>query len=81
MKAIMARPALRPRCSPVISAIELAPCRTEAVRLEKSWTAPISTTPRPIHSRQGSQPKAWQARMGPAMGPAAAMAEKCWAKR
>jgi hypothetical protein len=65
----------------VISAIEVAPCRTEAVRLEKSCTAPISTTPRPIHSRQGSQPKAIQAMIGPAIGPAAAMAEKCWAKR
>ncbi len=81
MKAIMARPARDPRCSRVISATERAPWRTEAVRLLKSCTAPISTTPRPIHSRHGTHPQTWQARIGPAIGPAAAMAEKCCAKR
>jgi len=39
----------------------------------KSWTAPIRTTPSEIQSRQGSQPKVWQAMIGPAMGPAAAI--------
>ena len=46
--------------------------------MEKSCTAPMNTTPSPIHSSDGSQPNCWQARMGPAIGPAAAMAEKCW---
>ena len=81
MNAIIAAPARGPTCSRVISAIELAPWRTEAVRLEKSWTAPISTTPSAIHSRHGSQPKVCAARIGPAIGPAAAMAEKCCANR
>ena len=74
-------PAGPPRCSRAISATERASWRTEAVSAEKSCTAPISTTPRPIQSRHGSQPKVWQARIGPAIGPAAAMAEKCCANR
>src|SRR4030095_11811008 len=64
MKAIIALPAPAPRCSRAISAIDTAPWRTEAVRLEKSCTAPISTTPRAIHSRHGSPAKTGQARSG-----------------
>jgi hypothetical protein len=41
----------------------------------------MKTTPSEIQSRHGSHPKLMQARMGPAMGPAAAIAEKCWANR
>jgi hypothetical protein len=47
----------------------------------KSCTAPISTTPRPIQSRHGSHPNSCTAMIGPAIGPAAAMAAKCWPKR
>ena len=81
MKAIMATQARGPSCSRTISAMDFPPWRTDAIRLEKSWTAPMKTTPSPIQSRQGSQPNCWQARMGPAMGPAAAMALKCWPRR
>ena len=55
--------------------------RTLAARLVKSWTAPIRTTPRAIQSKQGTQPNARQAAIGPAIGQAAAIAEKCWPKR
>ena len=65
----------------MISAIDRPWWRTEATSAEKSCTAPMKTTPRPIQSRQGSQPNCWQARIGPAMGPAAAMALKCWPSR
>jgi hypothetical protein len=41
----------------------------------------MKTTPIPIQSRQGAQPNDRQARIGPAIGPAAAIAEKCCAKR
>ncbi len=81
MNAIIARPAFEPRCSRVISATEVAPWRTEAAKEAKSCTAPMRTTPKPIHRRHGSHPNAWHARMGPAIGPAAAIAEKCWPKR
>ena len=81
MKPSMARPARGPICSRAISAMERPSCRTEAASAEMSCTAPMSTTPRPIHKRQGAQPKAWQATMGPTIGPAAAMAEKCWLRR
>ena len=77
MNAIIATPALGPRCSRVMSAIERAPWRTEAASAMKSCTAPMSTTPMPIQSRQGSQPNSWQAMIGPAIGPAAAIAAKC----
>ncbi len=75
---MMASHALRPRWTRTTSAIERASCRTEATSAEKSCTAPMKTTPNVIHRTHGSQPNCWQARMGPAMGPAAAMAEKCW---
>ena len=77
----MARPAGELIRSLATSAMEQAPCRTLAARLKKSWTAPIKTTPRAIQSKQGSQPNARQAAIGPAIGPAAAIAEKCWPKR
>ena len=81
MNAMKARPAGVPRRVRAISAIEQPSWRRLATRLEKSCIAPMNTTPKPIHRRQGSQPNCWQARIGPAIGPAAAMAEKCWAKR
>jgi hypothetical protein len=81
MKPSVSRPAAWPSSTRAISATDVAPWRTEATRLEKSWTAPMSTTPRAIHTRHGSQPNAWQARIGPAIGPAAAIAEKCCANR
>jgi hypothetical protein len=76
-----ARPAGLPRRSRAISAIELPPWRKDATKLEKSCTAPMNTTPSPIHTKHGNQPKAWHARIGPAIGPAAAMAEKCCANK
>jgi hypothetical protein len=81
MKAMIAIQARPPRCTRITSAMERPSWRTEATSVEKSWTAPMNTTPMPIQRMEGSQPNCWQARMGPAMGPAAAMAEKCWGRR
>ena len=81
MKAIIARPATGPSSSRAISAIERPPWRTDAASAEKSCTAPMKTTPKAIHATHGPQPNAWQARIGPAIGPAAAIAEKCWPNR
>ena len=39
---------------------------------------PARIGPTRIHSKAGSQPNVSPARIGPTMGPAAAMAEKCW---
>jgi len=69
------------RRSRAISAIDCPPWRTEAASVEKSCTAPMKTTPKAIQARHGPQPNAWQARIGPAIGPAAAIAEKCWPNR
>ena len=41
----------------------------------------MNTTPKAIHIRHGSQPNCWQARIGPTIGPAAAIAEKCCPNR
>ena len=60
-----------------MSAIERPPCRTLAARAMKSCTAPMSTTPNPIQSRHGNHPHSCTAMIGPAIGPAAAMAAKC----
>ena len=81
MKAIIAPQARAPMFSRTISAIDLALWRTLATSAEKSWTAPMNTTPRPIQRMQGSQPKARQAWIGPTIGPAAAIALKCWPSR
>ena len=81
MKAIMASQARLPSSRRTISAIDRAPWRTEATRLEKSWTAPMNTTPTVTQRMQGSQPNCWQARIGPATGPAAAIALKCCPRR
>ena len=81
MNASIASQARRPRFSFTISAMERAPWRTLATSAEKSWTAPMKTTPSAIQRRQGSQPKSWQAMIGPAIGPAAAIALKCWPSR
>ena len=40
--------------------------------------APMNTLPTRIQSRAGAQPNATPARIGPTIGPAAAIAEKCW---
>ena len=60
------------------SAIEPAPWRTEAVRAVISCTPPMKMLPNRIHAKAGTQPKANPAAIGPTIGPAAAMAEKCW---
>jgi hypothetical protein len=60
------------------SAIERALWRTEATSAEKSCTPPMKTLPMRIQSSAGSQPNATPARIGPTIGPAAAIAEKCW---
>ena len=70
-----------PRWRFAISAIEPAPWRTDATRAVKSWTAPISTTPTAIQRTQGSHPHSRHAAIGPTIGPAAAMALKCWPSR
>ncbi len=57
--------------------IEDALCLTEAIRLEKSWTPPMKIEPSTIHKTAGSQPNHMAARIGPTIGPAAAIAEKC----
>ncbi len=41
-----------------MSAIERAPWRTLAAKVEKSCTAPINTTPKLIHIKHGSHPNA-----------------------
>jgi hypothetical protein len=78
MKAVRASQARRPRFSRAISAIESAPWRTEATSAVKSCTAPMRITPNTIHRTQGTQPQSMQAAIGPTMGPAAAIALKCW---
>lgn len=60
------------------SAIEPALWRTEAVSAVMSWTPPMKIEPIKIQIMAGSQPKARPAAIGPTIGPAAAMAEKCW---
>ena len=81
MKTSIASHARGPRFTLAISAMERPPWRTEATSAEKSCTAPISTTPRPIQRSAGNHPKRRQAAMGPTIGPAAAMALKCWPRR
>ena len=81
MNASIASHARRPTCSFMISATERARCRTLAMSADMSWTAPMKTTPSAIHRNEGPQPKSWQAMIGPAMGPAAAIALKCCPSR
>jgi hypothetical protein len=81
MKTSIASQACGPRFARITSAIDRPSWRTLATSVEKSWTAPMKTTPTVIHRIEGSQPNCWQARMGPAMGPAAAIAEKCCPRR
>jgi hypothetical protein len=81
MNAIIALPAPVPSFSLVISATLWAPWRTDEASAAKSCTAPISTTPRATQISEGSQPNVMHAMIGPAIGPAAAIAEKCWPKR
>jgi hypothetical protein len=81
MKIMKRSQARRPMCRFAISATLSASCRTLAMRDEKSCTAPMKITPNAIQRTHGSQPNNWPARMGPAIGPAAAIALKCWPKR
>src|SRR3989338_8273006 len=69
---------LGPRYDFTISTIEAALFLTEPVRLEKSCTAPKNTQPPTIQKSTGSHPNHKPAKIGPTMGPAAAIAEKCW---
>ncbi len=71
------RYAVGERLRRTISPIDAPPWRTEAIRLEKSWTPPMKMEPRTIHSSAGSQPNQMPAKTGPTIGPAAEMAEKC----
>jgi hypothetical protein len=63
------------------SVIEHAWCRMEATSALKSWTPPIKMAPMRIHANAGPHPKATPATIGPTIGPAAAIAEKCWPSR
>ena len=81
MNTSIASQARGPRFSFTISATERARWRTLATSAEKSWTAPMKTTPSAIQRREGPQPKSWQAMIGPAIGPAAAIALKCCPSR
>ena len=57
--------------------MEHALCRIEPVKLAKSCTAPKKTAPITIHNNTGSHPNQTAAKIGPTIGPAAAIAEKC----
>jgi hypothetical protein len=59
------------------AATDPAPCRTEPTNAAKSCIAPTKTQPSTIHQNAGCQPNAVAARIGPAIGPAAEIAEKC----
>ena len=58
-------------------AIEHAPWRIDPTSAAKSCIEPMKMQPITIHQSAGSQPNIDAARIGPAMGPAAEMAEKC----
>jgi hypothetical protein len=57
------------------------PWRTDAIRAAKSCIAPTSTHPTTIHQKAGCHPNIAAARIGPRIGPAALIAEKCWDSR
>jgi hypothetical protein len=67
-------------CSRTTSAIERALCRIDATRADISCTPPMKIEPMRIQISAGSQPNVRPARIGPTIGPAAAMAEKCCGK-
>ena len=52
-----------------------APCRTDANRMMKSWTAPPSAAPNRIHNAPGRYPNC-AASTGPIRGPEAEIAAK-----
>jgi hypothetical protein len=81
MKSMSATHARGLRFSLTISATERPWCRTLATSALKSCTAPMKIPPSTIQSRHGSQPNWRHAAIGPTMGPAAAIALKCWPKR
>ena len=63
------------------SAMERPWWRMEATTLTMSCTPPIKIPPKMTHRKVGNQPNHMPARIGPTIGPAAAMAERCWPKR
>lgn len=81
MKAMKATQARGLRCWRTSSAIVFASWRTEATSAARSWTAPMRTEPSTIHSTHGNHPNWRQALIGPTIGPAAAIALKCWPRR
>jgi hypothetical protein len=65
-----------PRLSSAISAIDRPRARRDAMRLEKSCTAPMKIDPTRIQITAGSHPQTAHARIGPTMGPTPAMLAK-----
>ena len=63
------------------SAIDRALWRIDAASAVMSCTPPMKIEPTRIQSSAGSQPNITPARIGPTIGPAAAIAEKCWLSR
>jgi hypothetical protein len=80
-KARNSTPARADMCSRTISAMDRAWWRTEPTRAAKSCMAPMKMQPMTIHRMAGTHPKYSAAAIGPTMGPAAEMAEKCWLSR
>ena len=68
-------------CSRTTSAIERALWRMEATSAVMSCTPPMKIEPTRIQISAGSQPNISPARIGPTIGPAAAIAEKCCPSR
>lgn len=77
MKTMKTTQALLDTFRRTTSVIDLAWCRTEATRDPMSWTPPTKIEPRTIQTSAGTHPNTTPARIGPVMGPAAAMVEKC----
>ncbi len=68
-------------CAFTTSAMDFPSCLMEAISALISWTPPTNTPPRMIQSMAGPQPNHMPAKIGPMIGPAAAIAERCWPKR
>ena len=64
-------------CCRTTSAMDFPLCRTEATSVKKSCTPPMKIEPRMIQIHAGSHPNNVAAKIGPTIGPAAAIAEKC----
>ncbi len=78
--AVAERCASGPTSRRAISERGAAPCRTDAKRMMKSWTAPPSAAPKRIQRAPGRYPN-WAARTGPIKGPEAEIAAKWCPKR